>query len=116
MVSATKRCFVSNLPPLRALFYWRVELSPLTSRGWAFQGRLLSRRVVHFCSDVVLFECNTFQASELHPYGMLYDTTPYTVKDGRLVKFLESGVLNPLWWTIEHNGGNFNDGRAVRGI
>jgi hypothetical protein len=43
----------------RTFFGTRVDTAPLTKRAWAFQERLLSRRVVHFCSNVILFECNT---------------------------------------------------------
>ncbi|KAK0744767.1 heterokaryon incompatibility protein-domain-containing protein [Apiosordaria backusii] len=112
MTSTRKRCFVSNPPPLRALFYWRVEQSPLTNRAWAFQERLLARRVIHFCEDVVLFECNTLQASELHVNGVGYDSTPYMVRDGRLVNWIETIR------SLTHNPGEGNpkERRAVRGI
>ncbi|SPN99258.1 uncharacterized protein DNG_02295 [Cephalotrichum gorgonifer] len=30
---------------------------PLATRGWAFQERLLARRVLHFASDQIFFEC-----------------------------------------------------------
>ncbi|KAK4176541.1 heterokaryon incompatibility protein-domain-containing protein [Triangularia setosa] len=113
MTSAKKRCYVSNPPPLRALFYWRVEQSPLTNRAWAFQERLLARRVIHFCEDVVLFECNTLQASELHVNGVRYDSTPYMVRDGRLVNWIET--IKSLTQTTGE-GTNSQEGRAVRGI
>ncbi|KAK0728729.1 heterokaryon incompatibility protein-domain-containing protein, partial [Lasiosphaeria miniovina] len=72
MSSKTRRYFVpTNAAPVMTLFDTRVEIAPLTRRAWAFQERLLSRRLVHFCSDVVLFECNTIQASEFHPRGAL---------------------------------------------
>jgi hypothetical protein len=32
---------------------------PLYSRGWAFQERILARRVLHFLSDQIAWECNT---------------------------------------------------------
>ena len=37
----------------------RVEMAdePLSERGWAFQERLLSRRILHFASDQVALEC-----------------------------------------------------------
>lgn len=45
------------------------EDSPLVSRGWCFQEREVSRRVVHYTETQVLWECRTIQASEGLPYG-----------------------------------------------
>lgn len=38
---------------------YRVEMKsePLAERGWAFQERVLARRVLHFASDQTCFEC-----------------------------------------------------------
>lgn len=41
-----------------------VEQSPLLDRGWVFQERLLARRNVFFCKDIVLFECYESRLSE----------------------------------------------------
>lgn len=43
--------------------------SPLWSRGWCFQEREISRRVIHYTETQVLWECRTSQASEGFPYG-----------------------------------------------
>lgn len=43
--------------------------SPLISRGWCFQERETSRRIVHYTETQVLWECRTIQASEGLPYG-----------------------------------------------
>ncbi|KAH8782076.1 heterokaryon incompatibility protein-domain-containing protein [Hyaloscypha finlandica] len=40
-------------PPSKA----SMKLHPLLSRGWAFQERILSPRVLHFCKDELLWEC-----------------------------------------------------------
>ena len=98
MTSATQRCYVvsSGTPSIRTLFDTRVEAAPLTKRAWAFQERLLARRLVHFCSDAVLFECNTIQASELNPAGIEYDREAYAIRDGKLISWFERTVLNPL--------------------
>lgn len=45
------------------------EKSPLVSRGWCFQERETSRRIVHYTETQVLWECRTIQASEGLPYG-----------------------------------------------
>lgn len=44
--------------------------SPLVSRGWCFQEREISRRVVHYTETQVLWECRTVQASEGLPSGI----------------------------------------------
>jgi hypothetical protein len=36
-----------------------VELSDLSKRGWVFQERALSRRIIHFTSNQVYWECGT---------------------------------------------------------
>ncbi|TVY88520.1 hypothetical protein LAWI1_G007433 [Lachnellula willkommii] len=40
-------------PPSKA----SMKLHPLLQRGWAFQERILSPRVLHFCKDELLWEC-----------------------------------------------------------
>ncbi|KAI0529795.1 heterokaryon incompatibility protein-domain-containing protein [Xylaria digitata] len=53
----------------------KVELAVLTTRGWTFQERFLAKRVLHFCSGLVIFECNTLVASPAHedaPYDTIY--------------------------------------------
>jgi hypothetical protein len=34
-----------------------IQLHPLLSRGWAFQERILSPRVLHFCGEEMVWEC-----------------------------------------------------------
>lgn len=41
--------------------------SPLVSRGWCFQEREISRRIVHYTETQVLWECRAVHASEGHP-------------------------------------------------
>ncbi|KXX74043.1 hypothetical protein MMYC01_209553 [Madurella mycetomatis] len=100
---------IPDPPLIRDLFYWRVELAPLTGRAWAFQERLLARRVVHFWEGV---------ASELHVRGARYEAEPYVVRDGRLVRWIEDAVLGPLRNRMLGRDGDVDDmGRAaVRGI
>lgn len=52
--------------------YWEKELSkcPLHYRGWVVQERLLARRVLHFCRNQLIWECNEMAASEAYPTGL----------------------------------------------
>jgi hypothetical protein len=45
-----------------------VDPSPLYKRGWTFQERVLSRRIVHF-GDELFWECSGLHASETLPLG-----------------------------------------------
>ena len=67
---------------LSELFDTYVEQAPLTTRGWTFQERVLSRRIVHYCDGFVLFECNTVRASEYHANGIHYAGKPHLLADG----------------------------------
>lgn len=40
------------------------EFNPLLSRGWAFQERLMARRIVHFADHEMVFECRESQRCE----------------------------------------------------
>jgi hypothetical protein len=44
--------------------------APLSERGWAIQERLLSRRVLHFAENLILWECHDRRATELDPQGL----------------------------------------------
>ena len=48
----------------------RVGLSPLPRRAWAYQGKMLSPRVVQYTSEELVWECDTMKTCEcgLEPY------------------------------------------------
>ena len=121
--------------PIHEMFRTRVEAAPLTRRGWVFQERLLSRRIIHFCSDMVLFECNTLQASERYTQGSRYQTLPYLLVGGHIqgalsrqagspdrrpapvrvdVQSLATSVSPDIMRQIK--SGNYEDRSATRGI
>jgi hypothetical protein len=50
--------------------YLRLWEKPLNNRGWVFQERTLSPRIVHFTKDQVFWECWSLKASEVLPEGM----------------------------------------------
>ncbi|KAK3402936.1 hypothetical protein B0T20DRAFT_458086 [Sordaria brevicollis] len=39
---------------------------PLLSRAWVFQERILSRRVIYFCADVLVWECKSSHRCQCH--------------------------------------------------
>lgn len=59
--------------------------SPLLSRGWCFQERELSRRIIHYTGSQILWECRTLRASEAMPSGVGPDkswpTALYSVQE-----------------------------------
>ncbi|KAE9373390.1 HET-domain-containing protein, partial [Stipitochalara longipes BDJ] len=50
-----------------------VESGTLLTRGWAFQERALSPRILHWTKDAVFWECITLKASEYFPEPMIDD-------------------------------------------
>jgi hypothetical protein len=46
-----------------------VSKSPLYRRSWVLQERLLSRRIIHFATDKLYWECSSLEASEEFPSG-----------------------------------------------
>ena len=63
----------------------QLESTPLQSRGWVFQERLLARRNLHFCRDQLVWECKELYASETYPEGMkdnIYGTPWTTLLNG----------------------------------
>lgn len=57
---------------------WSSEIkgAPLSQRGWAAQERLLSRRILHFARNCVLWECHTLLATEMNPSGLARNDKP----------------------------------------
>ncbi|KAH8764432.1 heterokaryon incompatibility protein-domain-containing protein [Hyaloscypha finlandica] len=53
---------------------WEREItsSILMRRAWVFQERFLAKRVLHFASSQIFFECHTIQNCEIWPRGMDY--------------------------------------------
>jgi hypothetical protein len=44
--------------------YWIADSLPLFTRAWAFQERMLAKRIVHFTSSEIVWECRSFAACE----------------------------------------------------
>lgn len=57
-------------------FQRNVDNAPLNQRGWVFQERLLSTRILHFGGELLYWECRQRSASELNPNGYIYKAFP----------------------------------------
>jgi hypothetical protein len=69
---------------LDTLFTRYVEQAPLSNRGWAFQERILAKRILHFSRGGILYECNTHRASEYHEDGIPYPVRTSVRSDGKV--------------------------------
>ncbi|SPJ84113.1 related to tol protein [Fusarium torulosum] len=62
--------FSHTIRPILPSWYTETFSAPLLDRGWAVQERFLSRRVLHFAKNMILWECHDCRASELDPQGL----------------------------------------------
>ncbi|KAF5244803.1 hypothetical protein FANTH_7627 [Fusarium anthophilum] len=74
------------------LFGEKVDRSFLATRGWTFQERFLASRILHFCSGLMMFECNTLTTSECH------EEKEYPLN----TQFSQNGTMNAP--TVPHPG------------
>ncbi|KAF7507839.1 hypothetical protein GJ744_010003 [Endocarpon pusillum] len=51
----------------------QVMHAPLNQRGWVFQERLLSRRLLQFANEQIFWRCQQLDACEAQPRGVIYD-------------------------------------------
>ena len=88
---------------------WAEEraLEPLSTRGWAFQEWLLSKRIIHLSKDQVRWECHCLAASEVCPKGLEDDDIDFHgLPTKSVIKLLESEDASALWRRIrkEYSG------------
>ena len=57
-------CLVITYEPERDSWYSSIEMTRWNTRGWTFQERLLSKRVLHFTARRLFWECRMTEASE----------------------------------------------------
>ncbi|CAG9972494.1 unnamed protein product, partial [Clonostachys byssicola] len=92
-----------------------VEFSPLNSRGWAFQERLLAPRNIFFCKEMVLYEC--YEQRWIESMGsdvVVWDPFPWgiwprDIISGHNIKTLLPTVGEDIyytWWCLvkEYSG------------
>ncbi|KAM5357297.1 hypothetical protein ACJZ2D_016408 [Fusarium nematophilum] len=58
-----------------------VDRAPINRRGWVFQERILSRRILHFGERIINWECRQRSASEVSPDGYVYKKYPDDFRD-----------------------------------
>lgn len=77
----------------------KFEDSPLLLRGWCFQEREISRRILHYTKNQVLWECRALQASESLPNGptSLQKLITYNWDKRMLDRELGPEKINEAW-------------------
>jgi hypothetical protein len=63
-----------------------VENGPLNSRAWVSQERQLSRRLLHFTSKQLFWECHECMACETYPERLPDWGRPFMIRDATLLK------------------------------
>ena len=74
-----------------------VDRSPLNRRAWVMQERYLSRRIIHYASKQIFWECHESYVSETHPGGVVLSDHPIPKPRDLKLKL------------ISHFGSNAND-------
>ena len=96
------------LPAAKLVIYipgWVKEraMEPLSTRGWAFQEWLLSKRTIHFSRDQIRWECHCLAASEVYPGGLEdYDIDFHGLPTKNIINLLRDENESPstLWRRI----------------
>jgi hypothetical protein len=76
----------------------RLTQGPLTDRGWVFQERILSPRVLHFTQTQVVWECFEMDKSEMFPrWSPRPADAVYTPELKTIDAFSDSGHCRTAW-------------------
>jgi hypothetical protein len=75
---------------------------PLTQRGWAFQERILSSRILHFLEEQVAWECNTTVYLEEHTARQLGHSAHFSKHN--------------LTWVLKHSSSSTRDGGSLQAV
>jgi hypothetical protein len=71
-----------------------IECDPLSTRAWAYQERLLARRIVHFSSEELLWECRTKEACECGGKWNYFDEIKFGSEKARYENMLSRDNRN----------------------
>jgi hypothetical protein len=75
---------------------------PLTQRGWAFQERILSSRVLHFLEEQIAWECNTAVYLEENHARQLGHTAHFSKHN--------------LTWVLKHSANSKGDSASLNAV
>ncbi|KAK8066653.1 HET-domain-containing protein [Apiospora hydei] len=88
------------------LSHWTFPMStksmrenPLLTRGWAFQERLLSPRVLHFCNEELVWECRSITTCECGSMPVLPSIKQQFAVDANNISLANDGSIAPKWNT-----------------
>jgi heterokaryon incompatibility protein (HET) len=82
----------SHPPPLK----YALETSTWHHRGWTFQERLLSKRVIYFSSDYVYFQCGKHTKCETGGDIATWSDITTSPESGNATALIRSQTTNPL--------------------
>lgn len=88
------------MQPKPASWLQHVQGSPLSSRGWVLQERLLAPRTLHCTVQGFFWECSELRASEYEPLGCISD---YSTRDHGLLSLnqlnkKENSFITGVYW------------------
>jgi len=75
---------------------------PLTQRGWAFQERILSSRILHFFEEQIAWECDTTVYLEEHTAKQLAHTAHFSKHN--------------MTWVVKHSSYPKGDGGSLQAV
>ena len=104
-ITAKWDCFpVDKLVLKRPGWVEERALEPLSTRGWAFQEWLLSKRTIHLSKDQVRWECHCLAASEVYPKGLNdHDIGVYGLPTKSVLQLLKFKNASTLWRRIKED-------------
>ncbi|KAJ0340414.1 hypothetical protein COL922a_003436 [Colletotrichum nupharicola] len=87
-------------------FHMRMKKEPLTKRAWGFQERVLARRILHFSSQQMYWEC--LEGFEAEQGLKLNYRMPFVNDDTQLVEHVDqrrnnAHPTNPKWEGLDHS-------------
>ncbi|KAF4815410.1 hypothetical protein CGCTS75_v013069 [Colletotrichum tropicale] len=87
-------------------FHMRMKKEPLTKRAWGFQERVLARRILHFSSQQMYWEC--LEGFEAEQGLKLNYRIPFINDDTQLVEYVDqrrnnAHPTNPRWEGLDHS-------------
>ena len=77
---------------------WR-PANPLLSRAWAFQERLLARRIIHFGKTELVWECRTELKCQCAGSKIFRERSSFKVDWDRAISD-RIGHVHDLWWNL----------------